>query len=89
MPPPYEAAPSHLVRGAQGSCDKNESSGLPCTSMSRRDATRLLGLAAISAGVAFLAIYATGRPHPLYRLIFGIGFLLLGAANLAMLRRFP
>lgn len=47
---------------------------------SRRRA-RLLGLAGLSAGIAFLAIYAVSD-HPLYRLVLGIACLALGVVNL-------
>ncbi|GAC1337293.1 MAG: hypothetical protein NVSMB29_01390 [Candidatus Dormibacteria bacterium] len=52
-----------------------------------RDRTRLLGLAAISVGVALLATYAVTATHPLYRLIAGILILALGARNLLLARR--
>lgn len=52
-----------------------------------RDAIRLLGLGAISLGVAFLLLYATGSAHPVYRLVFGVGFVLLGLVNLDAVRR--
>jgi hypothetical protein len=55
--------------------------------VSVRDRTRLLGLASLSIGVAFLAIYAASSSHPLYRLVVGILALALGASNLAMARR--
>ena len=50
-----------------------------------RQRARLLGFAGLSAGVAFLAIYAVSD-HPLYRLILGIGCIGLGVVNLLIAR---
>lgn len=55
--------------------------------MTARDRTRVLGLASISVGVAFLAIYAAASNHPVYRLIVGLIALALGAFNLSLSRR--
>ena len=55
--------------------------------VSVRDRTRLLGLASLSIGVAFLAIDAASTSHPLYRLVVGLLALALGVVNLAMARR--
>ena len=52
-----------------------------------RDRTRLLGLASISLGVAFLAIYASGSTHPTYRLVIGVVAIGLGLVNLNLSRR--
>ncbi|MBV8195625.1 MAG: hypothetical protein JOY80_08865 [Candidatus Dormibacteraeota bacterium] len=51
-----------------------------------RRRAQLIGYAGISAGVAFLAIYAVSD-HPLYRLILGIGCLALGGINLVIAAR--
>lgn len=55
--------------------------------MTVRDRARLLGLAAISVGAAFIAIYAASSSHPLYRLVIGVVALLLGVVNLNLARR--
>lgn len=52
-----------------------------------RDSVRILALAGISLGVAFIVIYLTASPHQVYRLIFGIGFIALGLVNLDAVRR--
>ena len=52
--------------------------------MNPRDRTRVLGLAAISVGVAFLAIYAAAASHPFYRLVVGVIALALGVVNLML-----
>lgn len=57
--------------------------------MTVRDRTRLLGLASISIGVAFLAIYAAAASHPVYRLVVGILGIGLGLVNLDLARRTP
>lgn len=55
--------------------------------MTVRDRTRLLGLASISIGVAFLVIWVTGSTHPAYRLVIGIVAIALGVLNLNLARR--
>ena len=57
--------------------------------MTVRDRTRLLGLASVSIGVAFIAIYAAASSHPVYRLVVGILGIGLGLFNLNLARRTP
>lgn len=53
----------------------------------RQQRARLVGLAGISAGVAFIAIYSVSPGHALYELLVGVACVALGALNLAMSAR--
>jgi len=53
----------------------------------QRDRLRLVGLASLSAGVAFLVVFVTSSDHPVATLLLGAFCLLLALVNFALLRR--
>ena len=54
--------------------------------MTPRDRARIVGLASISIGAAFIVVWATASSHPFYRLLLGILAIGLGLFNLRLSR---